>query len=226
MRETKSWLVLVLHLIGWVGGLSFFKPIIERSKARPKQFRITFDTQLKTTTLNNKYFLVCSTHISMLISVGISDHSLAYLTGVTGSCGSRSMCMWSIKRQNAARRSHDSSLSAIHLKHQNYYWIKIITQFFNYRKFYRASCKRHNINLRIRSTSNCLLMLLIARYCLSRHIRENRFNWYLKKKESKMRGQYSFYLELFPWLQKQNQILPLQYMYLKHSFTNTIIMNY
>ena len=55
------------------------------------------------------------TYISILISVGISDHSLAYLTGVTGSCGSRSICMWSIRRQNAARRSHDNSLSAIHL---------------------------------------------------------------------------------------------------------------
>ena len=56
------------------------------------------------------------TYISILISVGISDHSLAYLTGVTGSCGSRSICMWSIRRQNAARRSHDNSLSAIHLQ--------------------------------------------------------------------------------------------------------------
>ena len=26
----------------------FYKPITERSKAKPKQFRITFDTQLKT----------------------------------------------------------------------------------------------------------------------------------------------------------------------------------
>lgn len=52
----------------------------------------------------------------MLISVGISDHSLAYLTGVTGSWGSRSMCMCSMSRQKAALRSHGNSLSAIHLK--------------------------------------------------------------------------------------------------------------
>ena len=29
---------LVLHLIGWIGGRSFFKPITERSKTKPKQF--------------------------------------------------------------------------------------------------------------------------------------------------------------------------------------------
>ena len=40
---TKSRLVLVLHLIGWVGFLNQS----ERSKAKPKQFQITFDTQLK-----------------------------------------------------------------------------------------------------------------------------------------------------------------------------------
>ena len=39
---------LVLRLIGWVGGASFFKSIIELSKVTPKQFGITFDTQLKT----------------------------------------------------------------------------------------------------------------------------------------------------------------------------------
>ena len=27
-----------LHLIGWEGGGSYFKPIIEHSKAKPKQF--------------------------------------------------------------------------------------------------------------------------------------------------------------------------------------------
>ena len=93
----------------------------------------------------------------MLISVGISDHSLAYLTGVTDSCGSRSMCMCNISRQKAARRSHDSILSAIHL--------------------------------RMSFTSSCLLMLLIARYCLSRHIWENRFNWYLWGKEPQLKMQ-------------------------------------
>ena len=42
MRVTKSRLVLVLHLIGWVDGVSlFFKPITEYSKAKPKQFWIT-----------------------------------------------------------------------------------------------------------------------------------------------------------------------------------------
>ena len=37
-RATKSWLVLVLHLIGWEGGASYFKPITERSKAKLKNF--------------------------------------------------------------------------------------------------------------------------------------------------------------------------------------------
>ena len=45
-ENAKSW--LVLHLISWVGGASFFfKPITEGSKVKPNQFRITFDTQLK-----------------------------------------------------------------------------------------------------------------------------------------------------------------------------------
>lgn len=44
---TKSRLVVILHLIGRVSGASF-KPITERGKAKPKQFAITFDTQLKT----------------------------------------------------------------------------------------------------------------------------------------------------------------------------------
>ena len=42
-------LVFVLHLIGRIGGTSFLKPITECNQAKPKQFRITFDTQLKTT---------------------------------------------------------------------------------------------------------------------------------------------------------------------------------
>ena len=46
-RVTKSRLVLVLHLIGWAGGASFLNQSA-RSKAKPKKFRMTFDTQLKT----------------------------------------------------------------------------------------------------------------------------------------------------------------------------------
>ena len=46
---TKSRLVLVLHLIGLEarGWHKFSRPIIERSKAKPMQSRITFDTHLK-----------------------------------------------------------------------------------------------------------------------------------------------------------------------------------
>lgn len=54
-------------------------------------------------------------HSLMQISVGISDQRRAYLTGLTCSCGSRSTCMWSIRRQNDARRSAGSDSSAIHL---------------------------------------------------------------------------------------------------------------
>lgn len=195
----------------------------------------------------------------MLISVGISDHSLAYLTGVTGSWGSRSMCMWSINRQKAALRSQDRSLSAMHLKTSHtqkniivsflntqlckywcpnrrwdrltkymvpqggeavstppsfavvgvkllFYRTKIFVFFLKLRVYFGGAndksnnpskaplqkikkttksnwkWKLYDTNLSMRSTSNCLLMLLIARYCLSRHIRENRFNWYLDKK--------------------------------------------
>ena len=39
-------------VIGWEGGASFLKPITERSKAKPKQFWITFDTQFKTALFN------------------------------------------------------------------------------------------------------------------------------------------------------------------------------
>jgi len=46
---------------------------------------------------------------------GISDQRRAYFTGVTVSCGSRSTCMCSISRQNEARRSYGSMLSATHL---------------------------------------------------------------------------------------------------------------
>ena len=45
---TKSWLALVLHLIGWESGASSLEPIIEQSEANPKQYLITFDTPLKT----------------------------------------------------------------------------------------------------------------------------------------------------------------------------------
>lgn len=46
----------------------------------------------------------------------------------------------------------------------------------------------------MRSTSSCLLMLLIARYCLSRHIRENRFSWYLKKGRQREEEDISYLL--------------------------------
>lgn len=49
---------------------------------------------------------------------GISDHSLAYLTGVTGSCGSRSTWRCSISLQNDARNSYGTLSSAMHLKAQ------------------------------------------------------------------------------------------------------------
>ena len=44
---TKSWLALVLHLIGWESGASSLEPIIEQSEANPKQYLITFNTPLK-----------------------------------------------------------------------------------------------------------------------------------------------------------------------------------
>ena len=56
--------------------------------------------------------MTCS---SMEMTVGISLHSLAYLTGVTVSWGSRSTCMCSIKRQNEARNSYGNISSDIHL---------------------------------------------------------------------------------------------------------------
>ena len=36
-RVTKSWLALVLHMIGWESGASSFGPITERRKAKPMQ---------------------------------------------------------------------------------------------------------------------------------------------------------------------------------------------
>ena len=56
--------------------------------------------------------MTCS---SMEMTVGISLHSLAYLTGVTVSWGSRSTCMCSISRQNEARNSYGNISSDIHL---------------------------------------------------------------------------------------------------------------
>jgi hypothetical protein len=47
---------------------------------------------------------------------GISDHSRAYLTGVTGSWGSLSTWRWSIRRQNEALNSYGTFSSAIHLE--------------------------------------------------------------------------------------------------------------
>ena len=44
---TKSRLVLVLHVTGLRRWRNFSRPITERSKAKPMQSRITFDTQLK-----------------------------------------------------------------------------------------------------------------------------------------------------------------------------------
>ena len=61
MRMTKSWLALVLHLIGWESGASSLEPIIEQSEANPKQYLITFDTPLKTTLfwkVNNQKLVV------------------------------------------------------------------------------------------------------------------------------------------------------------------------
>ena len=58
---TKSWLALVLHLIGWESGASSLEPIIEQSEANPKQYLITFDTPLKTALfwkVHNQKFVV------------------------------------------------------------------------------------------------------------------------------------------------------------------------
>lgn len=59
----------------------------------------------------------CGTDSSMESCLGISDQRRAYLTGVTGSCGSRSTCMCSSSRQNEARNSYGNASSAMHLQH-------------------------------------------------------------------------------------------------------------
>lgn len=55
------------------------------------------------------------TYSSIEMTVGISDHSLAYLTGVTVSWGSRSTCMCIIRRQKEALNSNGRVSSDIHL---------------------------------------------------------------------------------------------------------------
>lgn len=55
-----------------------------------------------------------STHSSIAISEGISDHNRAYFTGVTCSWGSRSTCMCSISRQKEALRSYGRFSSDMH----------------------------------------------------------------------------------------------------------------
>lgn len=60
----------------------------------------------------------CITYSSTVFLVGILDQSLAYRTGETCSCGSRSMCMCNIKWQNAARNEDGRLSSAMHLKHK------------------------------------------------------------------------------------------------------------
>ena len=54
MQQTKSRLIVVLYLIVWESGASFFGPITEENKAKPKQNQSktkaildTFNTQLK-----------------------------------------------------------------------------------------------------------------------------------------------------------------------------------
>ena len=44
---SKSRLVLVLHLIGWESGASFFNQLESMAKQNPSKHNITFDTQLK-----------------------------------------------------------------------------------------------------------------------------------------------------------------------------------
>lgn len=65
---------------------------------------------------------------SMDIFEGISDQSLAYLTGVTGSCGSRSTCKCNISRQNDARKSCGTVSSDIHLQFEKkcFFFIKLL----------------------------------------------------------------------------------------------------
>ena len=46
-RVTKSWLVVVLYLIGLKNGASFLDQSQSEVKQKPKQSRITFDTQFK-----------------------------------------------------------------------------------------------------------------------------------------------------------------------------------
>jgi len=67
----------------------------------------------------------------MEMTKGISDHSRAYLTGVTVSCGSRSTCMCNIRRQNDARRSNGKLSSDMHLTS---YTLQIRNYNLNYEK--------------------------------------------------------------------------------------------
>lgn len=61
----------------------------------------------------------------MEMTVGISDHNLAYFTGVTVSCGSRSTCICNISRQNEALNSKGRVSSDIHLEiNQNHLHIQ------------------------------------------------------------------------------------------------------
>ncbi len=57
-----------------------------------------------------------ATHSSMEMTVGISLQRRAYLTGVTVSCGSRSTCMCSMRRQKDARSSYGSISSDMLLR--------------------------------------------------------------------------------------------------------------
>jgi len=44
---SKSWLVLVFHLIGWESGMSFFIQSENTVEQNQSKHNITFDTQLK-----------------------------------------------------------------------------------------------------------------------------------------------------------------------------------
>ena len=58
-RVSKSRLVLVSHLIGLGNGARFFRPIAERNKAKPEQYRITLDSQMKMALSGTEFFLSC-----------------------------------------------------------------------------------------------------------------------------------------------------------------------
>ncbi len=59
------------------------------------------------------------THSLMHSLRGISDHSLAYCTGLTCSCGSLSTCMCNIRRQKDARRLYGKLSSFMQLRLNN-----------------------------------------------------------------------------------------------------------